>query len=423
MRQSKYFFRTQKEYPRDETSLNARFLIRANFIDKLMAGVYSLLPLGLRVAEKIKKIIREEMNKLPSEELFMPALHPREIWEKTGRWQSMAEVMYQFKDHSRRDLGLGPTHEEIITAIAKKIIFSYKDLPLAVYQIQTKFRDEPRARSGLLRGREFTMKDLYSFHSDQNSLDEYYERAQKAYTAVFKRCGLKTWITEASGGYFSKYSHEFMVELPNGEDEIFLCRLCGFSRNQEIAKFKKDELCPKCRKGVLEKVKAIEVGNIFRLGTRFSEPVGLFYKDQKGKSQPVIMGCYGLGIERTMATIVEVHNDERGIVWPQAVAPFDVHLLLIGESKKTLRAFSEKVYQGLAKASLEVLYDDREGVSAGEKFTDADLIGIPWRLVVSEKTLLNRKVELKKRNEKKTELLTFEQIIKKILPAGRQEKA
>lgn len=414
MRQSKLFFRTQKEYPKDETSVNARLLIRANFIDKLMAGVYSLLPLGLRVIEKIKNIVREEMNKLPSEELFLPALQPREIWEKTGRWQTMAEVMYQFKDRSHRDLGLGPTHEEVITAIAKKIIFSYKDLPLAVYQIQTKFRDEPRARSGLLRGREFTMKDLYSFHTDEKSLDEYYERVQKAYTALFKRCGLKTWVTEASGGYFSKYSHEFMAELPNGEDEIFLCRLCGFSRNKEIAKFKKDQLCPKCKQGVLEKIKTIEVANIFRLGTRFSEPLGLLYKDQQGQSRPVIMGCYGLGIERMMGTIAEIYNDERGIIWPAAVAPFGVHLLLIGEVKKNLRAFGEKIEQGLGKAGLEVLYDDREQISAGEKFTEADLIGIPWRLVISEKTLISRKAELKKRDEKKTVLLALEQIIKKI---------
>lgn len=414
MRQSKSFFRTQKEFPKDETSLNARLLLRANFIDKLMAGVYSFLPLGLRVAKKIKNIIREEMNKLPSEELFMPALHPREVWEKTGRWDSMAEVMYQFKDRTGRELGLGPTHEEIITAIASKIIFSYKDLPTAVYQIQTKFRDEPRARSGLLRGREFTMKDLYSFHADEKSLDEYYAKVQKAYTVLFNRCGLKTLITEASGGHFSKYSHEFMVELPSGEDRIFVCRVCGFSRNKEIADFKNGDICPHCKKGKLEKINSIEVGNIFRLGTRFSEPIGLSYKDAKGKSQPVIMGCYGIGIERTMGTIAEVYNDEKGIVWPKEVAPFDAHLLLIGEPTKSLKSFGEKIYQSLEKSGFEVLYDDREGLSAGEKFTDADLIGIPWRLVVSEKTLTAKKVEIKARDKKEIQLLTLEQIFKKI---------
>lgn len=413
MRQTELFFRTQKEFSKDEVALNARLLIRANFINKLMAGVFSFLPLGEMVRQKIIAIIREEMNELGGNEISMPALQPKAVWEQTGRWQGLNKIMYQFKDHSGREVGLGPTHEEIVAPIAQNIVISYTDLPKFVYQIQTKFRDEPRAKSGLLRGREFTMKDLYSFHADEASLNEFYEKAKKSYEKIFERFGLKAYLTEASGGDFSKeYSHEFMVESEVGEDEIFLCRLCGFAQNKEISKLKKGGQCPKCQSGVLEKIKVIEVGNIFKLGTKFSEPIKFYYRTKKGDSKPVVMGSYGIGIERLMGTIVEVSRDERGIIWPEAVAPYKAHLLMIGEATPALQKFSDEVYNKLAKNGVEVLYDDRSQVSAGDKFFDADLIGMPWRIVVSEKTMASEKIEIKKRTEKEGKLIKLEEALK-----------
>ncbi len=415
MRQSHLFFKTQKEFPKDEVAINAQFLIRANFVQKLMAGVYTFLPLGWRVINNIENIIREEMNALGGNEILMPALHPRSVWDVTGRWEGMSKVMYQFKDHGGREFGLGPTHEEVVTPLAKPIINSYADLPLSVYQIQSKFRDEPRAKSGLIRGREFIMKDLYSFHENEASLDEFYERAKKSYMKTFERMGLKTYITEASGGDFSKnISHEFMVESEAGEDETVLCRLCGFAQNREIAKSGAKDPCPKCEAGVIDKVKTIEVGNIFKLGTKFSEPVGLTYKDKQGQSLPVVMGCYGIGVDRLMGTIVEVYHDERGIMWPEEVAPFKVHLLQIGENTPELQKFATQTYNQLVKEGVDVLFDDRAGLSAGEKFFDADLIGLPWRLVVSEKTMVQDKVEMKKRGEKETKLFKVQEFVKTI---------
>lgn len=406
MRQSELFLRTQKELPKDEVAVNAQLLIRANFVHKLMAGVYSFLPLGFRVREKVIQIVREEMNALGASEIVMPALHPRAVWDVTGRWEVLAKIMYQFKDLSGREVGLGTTHEEVVALLAKQVILSYQDLPRSVYQIQTKFRNEARAKSGLIRGREFTMKDLYSFHVDERSLGEFYETSKKAYQRVFERCGLKTFITEASGGDFTKeYSHEFMVESEAGEDEMLLCRLCGWAQNREISKQRPKGLCQRCGEGVIERAKTIEVGNIFKLGTRFSEPVGLTYRAKDGAARPVVMGSYGIGIERLVGTIVEAHHDDRGIIWPAAVAPAQVHLLALGELTADLKKFGAQVYNTLVKSGTEVLYDDREGVSAGEKFVEADLIGIPWRVVVSAKTLVQGKVELKRRDHREAKLV------------------
>jgi len=416
MLQSKLFFKAQKEFPKDEQSVNAQLLIRANFIHKLMAGVYSFLPLGQLVREKIMNIIREEMNALGAFEMIMPALHPRSVWDATGRWETMAEIMYQFKDKAGREVGLGPTHEEVIALIGKQIISSYQDLPLAVYQIQTKFRNEARPKSGLLRGREFTMKDLYSFHADLSSLNEFYDQSKQAYLNVFERCGLRAYITEASGGDFSKYSHEFMVEAEAGEDEILLCRLCEFAQNKNISKLKAKEMCPNCKSGVLDKVKSIEVGNIFKLGTRFSEPVSLVYKDKEGKAHPVIMASYGIGVERLMGTIVEVHHDKNGIIWPESVAPAKVHLLLIGEAEPDLKNFSDRVYNDLVKSGVSVLYDDRSNLSAGEKLVEADLLGLPYRLIVSDKTFVQGKAELKERAKGQAKLMKIPELIKKLNP-------
>ncbi len=409
MRYSTSFLRTQKESPKDEVAVNARLLIRASFIHKLMAGVYSLLPLGMRVRERVISIIREEMNALGSAEMLMPALHPKSAWELTGRWKGLEQIMYQFKDQSGHEFGLGPTHEEIIALVARQVIVSYHDLPRSIYQIQTKFRNEQRAKSGLLRGREFTMKDLYSFHADESSLNLFYEESKKAYRSVFERCGLKTVITEASGGDFSKeYSHEFMVEAGAGEDEIMLCRLCGWAQNTEIAAAKIKDSCPSCRDGVIEKVRSIEVGNIFKLGTRFSEPLGFLYRDVSGVQHPVVMGSYGIGIERLIGTVVEMHHDDRGIIWPREIAPALAHIVLLGEDAVP---FAESVYAAFTRAGLPVLFDDRQGVSAGEKLADADLIGLPWRLVVSDKTVVQDKVEVRERKGGESRLMKIKECV------------
>ncbi|MCX6766421.1 MAG: His/Gly/Thr/Pro-type tRNA ligase C-terminal domain-containing protein [Candidatus Moranbacteria bacterium] len=408
MRQSQLFTKTQKNAPAGEMSLNARLLIRGGFVDKLMAGAYTILPLGLRVMKKIENIIREEMNAIGGQEIFMPSLQPKENWETTGRWKTMDDL-YKVKDASDREFALGPTHEEIVSPLAKKFLNSYKDLPFAAYQFQNKFRMELRAKSGILRGREFLMKDLYSFHISQENLDEYYEKAKIAYKNIFDRAGIgeKTYLTFASGGSFSKYSHEFQTETEAGEDIIFVCASCNMAINREI----KDEIahCPECQNHAFHEKKAVEVGNIFKLGTKYSAPFDLTVMNEKGEKVPVIMGCYGIGLQRLMGTIVELSSDENGIIWPESVAPFQVHLISLGKNEG-----AEKIHKDLQKNNIEVLFDDRDDTSAGAKFADADLIGIPWRVVVSEKSLASGGVEVKKRNEKESEIVEIEKLIEKI---------
>ena len=416
MLQSKLFYKTSKDISLEEKSVNARLLIRAGFVDKLMAGVYTFLPLGLRVLEKIKKIIREEMNAIGGQEILMPALTPKENWTTTGRWDSI-DVLFKLKGSGGKEYALGSTHEEIVTPLAKKIINSYKDLPLAVYQIQDKFRDEPRAKSGLLRGREFSMKDLYSFHADLADLDQYYEKSKEAYLKIFKRCGIEALVTEASGGTFSKYSHEFQVLTESGEDIIFYCEKCSYAQNKEIGEFKAGDKCPKCGGKMLEG-KAIEVGNIFKLKTKFSEAFDLNFLDKDGKKNLVVMGCYGIGPSRVLGTVAEISHDEKGIIWPAEIAPFDVHLLaLFGKDSKVnerIKEESGRLHESLQKAGFEVLYDDRESVSAGVKFGESDLFGIPARLVISEKTLAKDSVESKIRAGSEAELVKLNKIEKKL---------
>lgn len=410
MKQSELFLKIQKDFPKDEAAENARLLMRGGYVEKLMAGVYSFLPLGFRVREKVTRVIREEMNAIGGQEILLPALHPRSMWDASGRWDTLAKIMYQFKDHSGHDVGLGTTHEEIISALAVGKIESYADLPKALYQIQTKFRDEPRAKSGLLRGREFTMKDLYSFHSDEKSLEEFYEEAKKAYFKVFSRCGLDALLTEASGGDFSKdYSHEFMVSSSVGEDDIFICRKCKTARNTEVAKGNK---CPSCG-GNCEEGRGIEVGNIFKLGTKFSQAAGLFYKNREGDMKPVIMASYGIGVERLMGTVVEIHHDDKGIVWPVEVAPFSVHLLLIGKASLELQKFGMQVYSELTQNGIETLFDDRN-LTPGEKLFESDFLGIPFRVVVSEKTFKEDRVEFKRRSEDKSKLVKVSELISQL---------
>jgi prolyl-tRNA synthetase len=334
MKQSKLFTRTRKELPKDETSTNAQLLIRAGFVDKLMAGVYTLLPLGLCVYKKIENIIREEMNAIDGQEICMPTLHPKENWETTGRWKLMDEDVYKTKDGEREYI-LAPTHEEVIVPLAKKFISSYKDIPFAAYHIQNKFRKEKRAKSGLIRGREFMMKDLYSFHLEENDLNEYYERATKAYENIFVRCGIgdKTYKTFASGASFSKYSHEFQTITTAGEDIIYICEKCKIAVNKEIIK-DVDSKCPECGEKLEKTEKSVEVGNIFKNKDKYTKPFNLTVKDKSGKERLLITGCYGIGLQRLIGTIVEVYHDEKGMIWPEAVAPFKVHLLSLSEDEE-----------------------------------------------------------------------------------------
>lgn len=415
---SRLFGKTNKTFPADADSVNARLLVQAGFIDQLMAGVYSYLPLGLRVLSKIEKIIREEMNALGAQELLMPALHPKENWEKTGRWTDPGkEVMFQLKGRGDKDFGLGWTHEEIVTPLAKKFIHSYRDLPFAVYQIQDKFRNEPRAKSGLLRGREFWMKDMYSFHADEKDLEDFYQQSITAYENIFTRCGLTAVLTEASGGSFSKYSHEFQVLTGHGEDIIFMCDNCSYAQNKEIATFKDGATCLKCGKGMMHEKKAIEAGNIFQLKAKYSDAFDLTFTDEKGVRQKVLMGCYGLGPSRVMGAIAEVLSDKNGLCWPASVAPFGVHIVPLNaktpSEQKAIDTETAKVLSILEKAGVEALVDDRD-IRPGEKFADADLIGCPIRVVISEKTLAKKSVEWKERCASEEVLVKISELGKKL---------
>lgn len=423
MRQSQLFGKTIRESPKDEVSENAKLLERAGFVHKTMAGVYDYLPAGWRVLENINRIIREEMNAIGGQEMFLSALQPKERWEETGRWNILEDIMYQFKDHSGREIGLATTHEEAAADIARRLIFSYKDLPLCVYQIQTKFRDEPRAKSGLIRGREFLMKDLYSFHRSKEDLDRFYAEADNAYQRIFMRCGLDAYKTQASGGTFTKeYTHEYQVLSNAGEDWIFYCPSCHFAQNQEISSLKEGDKCPFCSEA-MSLARSVEVGNIFKLGTEFTEAFGVLYIDEKGQKRPAVMGSYGIGPGRLMGTIVETHYDERGMRWPEEVAPWRAHIIEIKSEKTAVKRAAEKLYKKLLAKGIEVLYDDRDALTAGEKFADADLIGIPWRIVVSEKTALQKGFELKRRDEPKGKLASERELFERIQSNIKMQKS
>ena len=405
MLQSQLFTKTKKDAPKDELSKNSRFLIRAGYIDKLQAGVYSYLPLGFRVLKKIENIIREEMNNAGAQEILMPALHPIENYKKTGR--ENIDVLFHTQTKNKKDIVLGQSHEEIITPLLQNFVNSYKDLPLYIYQIQTKFRNELRAKSGILRGREFLMKDLYSFHADEKDFFTYYEKMKQVYANIFKRMGIgeKTFLTFASGGTFSKYSHEFQTTTEYGEDTIYLCEKCALAINKEI--IKEQSTCPECGNKSLDEQKSIEVGNIFPLKTKFSDAFSLTYTNKNGESAPVIMGCYGIGLGRTMGTIAEMHSDNAGLAWPEAVSPFKFHLLSLGEDRDVV-SFAKEVYDNLQKNDQEVLWDNRSEINPGEKLKDSDLIGITHRLIVSNKT--KNKIEYKNRFEKEANLIDLKKL-------------
>ncbi|MBU0597779.1 hypothetical protein KKF61_02150 [Patescibacteria group bacterium] len=409
MYQSHYFVKTLREPPKNEVSINAKLLEQACYIQKLMAGVYTYLPLGLRVLNNINAIIREEINNIGGQEIYMPAMQPKELWDKTNRWEELSNIMYQFKDKSDHLIGLATTHEETITSIIKDRINSYKDLPFYLYQIQDKFRNEPRAKSGLIRGREFAMKDLYSFHQDEEDLDEYYKKSMKAYFNIFSRVGLKSIMIEASGGAFTKqYSHEFQVLSEAGEDRIIYCPKYDFAQNIEISKFKEEDKCPKCGR-LLKFSKGIEVGNIFKLGTRFSQAFGAYYLDKTGKKQPIVMASYGIGPGRLMGAIIEVHHDNNGIIWPPGVTPFKVHLIDLCKQKNN--PLAKKTYHACQENNFDILYDERD-VSPGIKLKDADLIGISVRLIISDKN--KDKIELTYRDTKETSHHSLVSVLKEL---------
>ena len=413
MRQSELFTKTRKEAPADEVSKNASLLIRAGFIDKLQSGVYTYLPLGFRVLKKIESIILKEMETVGGQEVLMPSLHPKENWTTTGRWDSMDDL-YKVTDSSGRENALGGTHEEIVVPLAKQFLSSYKQLPLALFQIQNKFRMELRAKSGILRGREFFMKDLYSFHADEEDLEKYYAQMKISYQNIFQQMGIgsKTYLTFASGGSFSKYSHEFQTVTEAGEDIIFICDACRIAVNKEITETE-GEQCPECGNTNLKKEKSIEVGNIFQLKTKFSEPFNLTYKNESGEDIPVSMGCYGIGLGRLMGVVVEALSDEKGIIWPESIAPFKVHLIALGDENSKAHREAFQMQEKLEEKGTEVLFDDRD-LRAGEKFADADLLGIPLRVVVSESTLKEGKIEVKRRAEERTSLISFEELVKNV---------
>jgi len=419
MRQSVLFPKTKKQAPREAESISHKLLVRAGFIDQLMAGSWTLLPLGWRVVAKINQIIREEMNAIGGQEVLMPLLHPKSIWNETGRWESAKEVMYQFKDLGGKEFALSFTHEEIVMDLLRKNIKSYQDLPVAVYHFSTKFRNEPRVRSGILRSREFMMKDLYSAHASEEDLMSYYETVKNAYAKIFKRLGLEAKIIEAGGGVFTdKRTHEFQVLAPAGEDTIYYCSNCGWGENKEIFAGNPGDFCPKCKEGLpagrqgkMIEARAIEVGNIFPLGTWYAEKMGVYFTDKDGQRKPVWFGSYGIGPTRVLGTLVEVYHDEKGIIWPREVAPFACHLIEILD-KDQGRAKAQNIYKALQDNEIEVLYDDREDVSPGVKFADCDLIGIPVRLVVSQKT--GDKIEWKERGETKEEILSLEKAISRL---------
>lgn len=407
MRFSKTFVKTLREAPKDEIAKNGALLTRAGYIHKEMAGIYDFLPLGLMVIENIKSIIRDELNQLGCEELSMSALQNPEPWEKTGRFSDQeVDIWFKTELTGGGTLGLAPTHEEPIVTLVKKYVSSYKDLPFAVYQFQNKFRNELRAKSGILRGREFLMKDLYSFHATEEDLDRFYAEVEGAYERIFNRLGIgdSTFETFASGGIFSKFSHEYQTLLPIGEDTIYYNNDYSLVFNKEV--FDGEVLAEfGANKSDFEETTAAEVGNIFKLKFKYSEPLGLRFSDENNSPQTVYMGCYGIGVSRLMGVIAEKFADDKGLIWPESIAPFRYYLVGIGK-KGTKKA--EELYQGREK---EIFFDDRD-VRPGEKFADAELMGIPYRIVVSDKTLEANSAEVTNRTTGKSSTVNLDKLFK-----------
>ena len=409
MKLSQTFVKTFREVGKEETARNAELLIRAGYINKEMAGVYTYLPLGLKVIEKIKNIIREELNAISCEEIQMTALQSPDPWQKTGRWESeKMDIWFKTDLAAGGQLGLAPTHEEPITNMMKKYISSYKDLPVYAYQFQTKFRNELRAKSGILRTREFLMKDLYSFTADEASHNEFYEKATEAYMKIYSRLGLGdcTYKCFASGGAFSKYSHEFQTFLPVGEDTVYYNKDRSVVLNEEVLN---DEVLADLgvKREELESTTAAEVGNIFTLRYKFSEPLDLVFNSKEGKRETVFMGCYGIGVSRVMGVIVEKYADDKGLVWPEGLAPYKYYIISIGDEGTKI---SEELE---AKNKDNIISDDRD-LRPGQKFADAELMGIPYRVVISDKTLAEGKAEITDRKTGESKMISIEELRKEL---------
>jgi prolyl-tRNA synthetase len=410
MRVSHLFTKTLKNAPADEVAKNAQLLIRAGFVYKEMAGVYAYLPLGLRVLENIKAIVREEMNAIDSNELIMTTLQRKEVWEKTTRWSDeVVDVWFKTRLKDDTELGLGWSHEEPIVEMMKQYIHSYRDLPVSLYQFQPKMRNELRAKSGIMRGREFIMKDMYSFHASKEDLDAYYEKVIEAYKRVYDRLGIggDTYVTFASGGAFTKFSHEFQTICEAGEDIIYLHREKNIAINEEVLDDAVVELG--ITREELEPVKTVESGNIFNFGSQKTDEMGLYYTDAEGKQQSLYIGSYGIGITRAMGVIAEKMSDEKGLVWPKSIAPYHVYLVSIGDVDEE----ATKLYEELKAAGITVLFDDRDE-RPGAKFSDAELIGLPYRVTISRRLLDEGKLELTYRATGETEVLTPSEVLAKI---------
>ena len=399
MRLSKTFVKTLRSAPKDETARGAQYLSRAGYVHKELAGVYDYLPLGLKVLDNIKRVIREELDAIGCQEVLLSSLQNPEPWQKTDRWDiEKMDIWFRTTLAAGGELGLAPTHEEPLTEMMKTYISSYKDLPVAVYQIQTKFRNELRAKSGIMRGREFIMKDLYSFSKSDEEHDEFYHKAEQAYKKIYDRLGIgdSTFQTFASGGVFSKYSHEFQTIVEVGEDTIYFNQDKSVVLNEEVLN---DEVLAElgAKREELQSARAAEVGNIFTLKTKYSEPLGLEYTDQDGKRQTVLMGCYGIGVSRVMGVIAEKLCDDKGLVWPEEVAPYKYYLVGIGDKGLAL---ANELYR---EHEDELLFDDRDA-RPGEKFADSELMGMPYRIVISERGLEKNEIEVTKRSTGETKL-------------------
>lgn len=406
MKMSEIRFWPEKSAPKDVESINHKLLVQAGFVRQLMAGVYTYLPFGLRTLNKISNIVREEMNAVGGEEVLMPILHPAEIWKQSGGWDSV-DVLFKLNSRTEKEYALGQSQEEVVAPLMKEFINSYRDLPRAVYHVQWKFRDELRSKSGILRGREFLMKDMYSWHASQEDFEKFYEIVKKAYLKIFTRLGLTAKVTEASGGAFTdKLSYEFEVLTEAGEANILYCSACEFCVNvDDIHTYTEGDLCPKCGGSKLVPAKAAELANVFDLGLKYPKAFDLQFVDEKGEKNYPFMGCYGIGISRTMGVLVEKYHDDRGIVWPKEVAPFQIHLIDLQQKDR-----ATEIYNTLIGSGLEVLFDDREGKSAGEKFADADLVGCPVRVVVSQRSIEKGGVEVKLRNSTDSEVVPVEKL-------------
>ena len=407
MKQSMMFIPTLKEAPKDAEAISHKLLARAGLVKQVAAGVYSYLPLGYKVIRKIENIIREELDELGCSELLLPVLCPSDLWKESGRWGDYGPELMRLKDRRDRDFLLGPTHEEVITFVARDYLNSYKKLPVALYQIQTKFRDEMRPRFALMRGREFSMKDMYSFHADEEDLAVWYKLVWDAYKRIFTRCGLEVKVVDSDTGQIGgKEAHEFMVMSEVGEDTITYCNKCEFGANVEHSGLAEGDKCPNCD-GTISVAKGIEVGNIFNLGTKYSEPMKAFFLNKEGKSLPLVMGCYGLGVSRTLMAIVEQNNDESGIIWPDELKPFDFHIICVDPKKEDLKNTAFDIYNTLRK-DYACLIDDRFE-RPGAKFKDADLIGVPYRITVG-RDVKDGLVEVKNRKNGDTNMVKIEDV-------------